>query len=443
MYPKIALIGRTNVGKSTLFNLLIEEDKSTISKIAGTTRDLVTGTCNWQGAIFNIIDTGGIQFIKQDQLVLETLNQTKKAIKQADLLIMLIDAKEGITSEDRRIAKILKLSQKPYIFVANKADSPKLRQKETEFKSLGIGAPLFISSVTGSGTGDMLDEVVKKLKKLNLLKKEKTLENVIKVGILGKPNVGKSSLLNSLSGQKRAIVSEIAHTTRDLIDIMVEHGNQNFLFIDTPGIRRKAKIQKGIEKNTIEKSLLTAKKSDVVLLTTDIKDITKQDKNLIAEITKTKAGIIIIANKWDLVEDKTTKAQKEVEKIYHDIFPFLTWAPIIFISAKYNEKTNKIFELINQVYKNKFFTAKQEDLDFLLSKMTKRRRPPRQKTGKPTYFYKLEQTGTNPLRFCLTANEKTLDPSYFRFMERMIREEFKLIGVSITVDIEKKERERK
>ena len=443
MYPKIALIGRTNVGKSTLFNLLIEENKATVSPIPGTTRDLVYGTCTWRGAIFTFIDTGGIEAkIDFNELKEETFKRTKKALKEADLAVLLVDSKAGLTEEDKKAAKILKLSQKPYLFVANKADSIKQREKINELKKLGLGEPYFLSAASGSGTGDFLDSVVEKLKEMKLIITKESIEKAVKVAILGKPNVGKSALLNSLAGEERSIVSQIPHTTRDLIDIFVKHGDDNFLFIDTPGISKRSKIIKGMEKELMEKSLETAKKADIVLLVTDISDLTKQDKNLLDELRYQKAGMIIIANKMDLVKEKSSKMEKEITEYYHGFFPFLTWAPIHIVSAKTNQRTLKIFDLILEIYKNKFIEIPPKDLENLLKTIVKKRRPPKQKSGKSTFIYKIIQTKTNPLRFSVIMNEESLDPQYIRYIERMIREKLNLTGVSILVDIEKKKREK-
>lgn len=437
MYPKIALIGRTNVGKSTLFNLLIEENKAAVSNISGTTRDLIYGTCSWRGAIFDFIDTGGIEFKKQEKIIEQTLKKTRQGIKEANLVIMLIDVKKGITDEDRKVAKILKQLQKPYILVANKADSLRFRTKSNELKKLSLGSPMFISATTGSGTGDLLDEVVECLKKMKLIKTKEKIIEAIKVAIIGKPNVGKSSLLNSLAGEQRAIVSEVAHTTRDLIDILIKFNDQNFLFIDTPGIRKKARIKKGLEYDIAKKSLKTAKKADVILLVTDLTDLTKQDKHLAGEIANLKKAFVIIGNKFDLIKSKTIETQKDLILNYAKTFPFLSWAPVHLISAKKSQKIKKIFDLILQVYENNFFEATQEQLDNLLQKIIKKRRPPRQKTGKPTFIYKIEQTKTQPLKFKVLLNHVTINPQYIKFIERMIREEFELAGVAVIIDVEK------
>lgn len=333
--PKVIIIGRANVGKSTLFNRLIEKPKALTSKKAGTTRDINIGQVYWQGINFELIDTGGIETIiaskKLQKLspdlnkdfALDIINQTQTILKQADLILFVVDIKTGLLPQDKELCKNLKKLNKEIILLANKTDSQKQQEKAAEFFTLGLGEPIFVSALNGSGTGDLLDVVVSKLKKIKKSKKAAKIEIEpgIKIAIIGKPNVGKSSLLNSIFGQERVIVSPKPFTTREAIDIQIIYKDQPFTLIDTAGIRKQAKINLELEKISVKKSLENVQKSDICLLVLDISQpISVQDNKLSKLLLEANISIIIVANKWDKIKDKETNTQKNSNNIFTKIF---------------------------------------------------------------------------------------------------------------------------
>lgn len=440
--PLIVLFGRTNVGKSTLFNCLTEKHHAITSDQEGTTRDSNIGIFEWQGKTFNLIDTGGIIDLKYltenktktDDIEANVQKQARDYLTRADLILFLVDSRTGLLPQDNQMISVIKKDEKikkKTLIIANKADSLKLRLNSAEFNKLGMGEPIPVSAATGAGTGDLLDLIVKKIKN----KKIKDQTEVVcstNVCIVGKPNVGKSSLLNSILGYNRVIVSDIAHTTREPQNTEIDYENTKIKLIDTAGISKKGGKTKNLEKFGIEKSLKALKESDIALLVLDInKNITHQDLKLIQEITDRKKSFIIIANKWDLIEEKDTK--KFTEYIYTRM-PFAKYAPIQFTSALTKSKINKILDLVLEIKKQREKKLGDSQLNKFLNKLVKIHKPPKAKGIKPPRIYELKQVRTNPPKFQVRIGPKdTLDNSYLRFIENRLREKYGFLGTPITI----------
>ncbi|MFA5126708.1 MAG: ribosome biogenesis GTPase Der [Patescibacteria group bacterium] len=438
---KVAICGRINVGKSTLFNRLISSPKAIVSAIAGTTRDRNYADCEWDKTSFQLIDTGGF-VAKTNNIIDQKINQqADTAAKEADLLLFVVDTRAGLVPEDKQIARMLSNYKKPIILVANKADNLRWRQQTANFYQLGLGDPHPVSAINGSGSGDLLDAIVNILQKTKKRIKTKTPEQrVIKVAIVGQPNVGKSSLVNSLVGQERLIVSHLPHTTRDAQDISLVYHGQNIILIDTAGLRRKTKkAVDPFEKQSVAQSVMTLKKSDITILVTDVtKPLTWQDKNLLQETVNAGKGVIILANKWDLIPDKKTDTIKKYDDYYHSFFPFVTWAPLLYTSALDKTRLAKILPLIMAIWQEKNRVIDANALDKLLKKIVKKHKPAKGKGTKQPYIYSLKQTGTNPPRFEIKIDFKSeLHHSYLRFIENNLRYKFGFNGVPIKIHIAK------
>jgi len=445
--PIVVLVGRVNVGKSTLFNTLTETKQAIVSDIAGTTRDRQYGQCLWRGQNITLVDIAGLDVEDPDLIDKQSLIQAEKAIKQADLILFVVDAKKGLLPDDKKFAQKLKIKKKKNIvLVANKADSIKLDPNLPEFYKLSLGDPIPVSAANGRGTGDLLDLI---WNKLNLTEKEqKQIEEQtkkIKIALIGKPNVGKSSLFNIIAGEQRVIVSEKPHTTRDRqfmgIDYTSKLGQAYHLeFIDTAGVRKKGKVKGKLEQLGIQQSLQSIKEADVVLLITDCSQrLSAQDKNLAKLILENHPSLIIVANKWDLILEKDIKTQQNYIKYYHATFPYLTWAPIIFISAKTGTRVPKLLELIVELIEARKTVIEQEDLDKFLRRMLKKHPPPAKARGfKPPYISEINQIGINPPTFALFVNKPgQLIFSYRRYLLNNLRREFKLTGSGIKLVVYK------
>lgn len=423
----IAIIGRTNVGKSTLFNRLVEENKAMVSDIPGTTRDRNYGICEWQGKKLILIDTGGLDVQKKDVIEKNVAKQAEFAIKEASAILFLVDAKTGITNEDRILARALRNSKKPVILVVNKADNPRLRAdaESEKWKALGFGKAIPVSAANGSGTGDLLDILIKKLRTKSLSSVfEKPLTKII---FIGKPNVGKSSLVNALLGEERVIVSNIPHTTREPEDSILAYKDNPFLLIDTAGIRKKARVSRGLEKMGVGRSINAIDRADVALFIVDVgEDIGAQDKKLARLIVDKQKGMAVIINKTDLLDDIEEK--KEFEKYLRGNLPFLEWAPIIFTSAKTKKNVHKILDLALEVQKESKRKIEQTDLEKFLKDFQKERPVPR--------IYKIKQIKTAPPVFgILLKRKEVIPPTFLKFVENRLRREFKFPGVPIRIEV--------
>jgi GTPase len=450
---QVAIIGRTNVGKSTLFNKLIEKRKALISNVAGTTRDLNFGICDWQGRLFQVVDTGGLFDIKktikpkndnEEYIEEQVENKAKEIIKKSDLIIFMVDARDGILKDDRLIAQLLKKSKKPHILVANKVDKGKSVVPE-EFKNLGLGDVCGMAAASGVGIGDMLDVVIKKLKLKKRKRTDLNKKDKIRVAIIGKPNAGKSSLLNQILGEDKAIVSSIPHTTREPQDILMEYKKKTIELVDTAGIRRKSKVQpKSLESAGIAMSIRTLKRSDIAIFVLDISEpLSAQDAQLAGLIIESGVSVIFIANKYDLL-DIDMYTTKETRKEILRYFPFLTWAPIMFTSAKSGKNSHKILQLVLDIHKMRNKKIKKEELNELINYLMKKMPPPRQprKLGSlnktRAFISKSVQKDTDPPIFEVNVtNLAKIPESYLRYLENNIRKKFKFDGTPIKIVVER------
>jgi len=443
--PQVAIVGRANVGKSTLFNRLIEKNKAIVSAVAGTTRDINMNTCAWQSRDFMLVDTGGLDISdrKAGKIEKDILKMAKKAIDNADVIVFLIDIKVGLTNEDKKLAKeILKnKGKKKIILAANKADRPRSAAEMADLYKLGMGEPHAMSAVTGAGTGDLLDVVVENLPKEKKSKaKDADEEPPIKVAIIGQPNVGKSSMINSIMGEERVIVTDIAHTTREAHDMEFRYKDRDFILIDTAGIRRKAKSTKDkLERKSVGKSTHALKEADVILLVTEVqKRLSMQDMKLTQKILENSKSLIIVANKWDLINDKDTKTIDEFVEYYQKTFPYIAWAPLIFISALKDLRTRKVLDMVLDIDLARKTEVSPAQLDRFLKNRIRKHKPSKGKGSIHPYIHEIRQTGINPPRFVIYVNDPAiLHFSYIRFLQNGLREKFKIIGTPIQIELKK------
>jgi GTPase len=455
--PLVVIFGRTNVGKSTLFNCLVEKRQALVSDLAGTTRDSNLGEVSWGGRKFELVDTGGMidfEFLSNkipltDEISAQVQKQARDYLKRADLVLFLLDNKTGLMPQDKELALLIKKNTDPkkIVLVINKVDAPRDREKMYEFYKLAFGEPYPVSAANGSGTGDLLDIIAKRLKFRKIksdvnkkyLLKETPIKNVadqIKVCIIGKPNVGKSSLLNSLLGYERVIVSPMPHTTREPQHTKIIYQDQPLLLIDTAGISKHGTKTRGLEKHGIAKSLSALAKSDIALLVMDIsEEITHQDAKLVEEIVNTKKSFIFIANKWDKIPERDTK--KYADYIYGKL-PFARFSPIQFISALTGEKVKKILDLVLTIGQQRKLQLSDSQLSHFLSRIVKVHRPAKGKGVKHPRIREFTQTASNPPIFEIKIGAREdLHFSYIRFMENRMRETFGFLGTPISIRVAK------
>lgn len=454
--PTVTIIGRANTGKSTLFNCLTESKKAIVSPHRQTTRDRIEGEIRWRGYTFRIIDTGGVDIeeIKNSITILlkkkfpaninalekGILEQTAKGIDQADLIVFLVDAKAGLMGTDRELAVVLKKLGKDVLCVCNKIDSIKEIDTMTEFYKLGFGEPLAVSAVNGSGTGDLLDRIIKKLEKSqkNFHPSEYKKKESIFVSFIGKPNVGKSSLLNSILGESRVIVSPTPMTTREPQDITLNYKEKNITLVDTAGLKKKAKIAPGVDTIASLKTLSSLAQSDIILFIIDVSEsVASQDLRLSGLLEDSSASVIIVANKWDMIQNKKTASDAQYrEKIYTHLHP-LSWAPLIFVSAKTGQNVKKILDLILEVFERRNIFLTDKSLNTFLKKLIRKKRPFALTSLTKPHITKIRQIKTNPPEITVyTKNKENLHPSYLRFIESQMRKDFDLEGVNIKIRME-------
>ena len=400
--PTVAIVGRPNVGKSTFFNYIVGKRISIVQDEPGVTRDRVYADATWKGKTFTLIDTGGIEPESEDIIVSQMRDQANIAIDIADVIIFLTDIKQGVTAAAKEISLMLKKSKKPIVLVCNKADNyGKTSDDIYEFYNLGLGDPHPVSSVNAIGIGDVLDAIYEELPKTEEVEDDET----IKVAIIGKPNVGKSSLVNQILGENRVIVSDIAGTTRDAIDSNFENEFGKYVFIDTAGIRRKSKVDEQIEKYSVMRSLLAVERADVCLLMIDANEgVTEQDKKIAGEAHEAGKASIIVINKWDAYEKDEHSMEKYKKQVYSEL-AYLSYAPIIFISAKTGQRVNKLFELINQVANQNALRVSTAVLNQVLNEAIAIVQPPTDK-GKRLKIYYMTQASTKPPTFVVFVNDK-------------------------------------
>ena len=424
--PIVAIVGRPNVGKSTLFNKLIGQRLSIVDDTPGVTRDRIYGDCEWLSKHFLLIDTGGIE-PKSDDIILKQMSrQAQLAIDSADVIILVTDLKSGVVATDEEVAAMLQKSGKPIILCVNKCDKVGETPLEYyEFYNLGLGEPIAVSSVHGHGTGDLLDEVLKYLPEDI---EEETDDNLISVAVIGKPNVGKSSLINRISGQERAIVSDIAGTTRDATDTYITNEFGDFVFIDTAGLRRKSKVEDQIEKYSVIRAKMAVERANVCIIMIDaVEGFTEQDSKVAGIAHEMGKACIIAVNKWDALEKDGKTMDSYRKKLMND-FSFMSYAPIIFISAKTGQRIDRLFELIKFVDEQNATRISTGKLNDVLAAATARVQPPTDK-GKRLKIYYITQASTRPPTFVCFVNSKELfHYSYQRYIENQIREVFGLEG---------------
>ena len=434
--PIVAIIGKPNVGKSTFFNYLVGHRISIVQDTPGVTRDRIYAETNWRGRNFTLVDTGGIEPDSEDIILSQMREQANLAIAMANVIIFLTDVKQGVTAADREIALMLKKSGKPIVLVCNKADNFEQGTQESyEFYNLGIGDPYPISATNALGIGDVLDAIYEKFpEKLE----NEDEDDQIKVAVIGKPNVGKSSLINKILGQNRTIVSDIAGTTRDAIDTEFENENGKYTLIDTAGIRRKSKIKESIEKFSIMRTLLAIERADVCLMMIDAtQGVTDQDTKIAGEAHEAGKGVIIVVNKWDAVEKETGTLEQYKKEVY-DKLKYLSYAPIIFISAKTGQRVHKLFEMINNVNAQNSLRVSTSILNQVINEAIARVQPPTDK-GKRLKIYYGSQVSTKPPTFVIFVNNKDLFHfSYERYLVNQIRKEFGLEGTPVRIIVREK-----
>ena len=439
MKPIVALIGRPNVGKSTLFNYLIGERKAIVEDTPGVTRDRIYGNTTWRGKEFTIIDTGGIEEKTGDVISEQIKIQSEIAIEMADLVLFITDVKQGITPDDREIALMLKKSKKKTILVCNKVDDfQKFANEMYEFYNLGMGEPEPISAANCKGIGDLLDKVYEELPEI----KEEDDDDSIKVAVIGKPNVGKSSLINKILGENRLIVSNIAGTTRDAIDSKFENNYGKYVFIDTAGIRKHNKIEEDIEKYSIIRSKVAIERADVCILMIDANQgVTEQDTKIAGVAYESGKGIIIAINKWDEFEKENGTVEEYKKQVYNKL-SYLNYAPIVFISAKTGQRVDKLFGLINEINENTRRRISTSLLNNVLAEAVSIVQPPTDKGRRLKVLY-ITQVSIQPPTFIIFTNSKKLFHfSYERYIVNKLREEFNFNGTPIRIIIrERKDKE--
>ena len=429
--PIVAIVGKPNVGKSTLFNYLAGKRISIVEDTPGVTRDRVYAETNWRGRDFTLIDTGGIEPNTNDVILSQMREQANLAIAMADVIVFLTDVKQGVTAADQNIAVMLKKAKKPVVLVCNKADNfQKDRHEIYEFYNLGLGEPFPISAANALGIGDVLDEIYEKFPPQDDKEEEK---NVIKVAVIGKPNVGKSSLINKILGENRSIVSDVAGTTRDAIDTNFQNEMGNYVLIDTAGIRKKSKVTESIEKFSIMRTLLAIERSDVCLMMIDAEEgVTDQDAKIAGEAHEAGKGVIIVVNKWDLVEKETGTLENYKKEIYARL-KYLSYAPILFISAKTGQRVNKLFELINSAYEQNTRRIPTATLNQVINEAIALVQPPSDK-GKRLKILYGTQCATRPPTFIIFVNDKDLFHfSYERYLVNQLRKEFGFEGTPVRI----------
>ncbi len=434
--PIVAIVGRPNVGKSTLFNKLVGKRLSIVDDTPGVTRDRIYGECEWQNKTFSLIDTGGIEPYSDDIILSQMRRQAQLAIDSADVIILVTDIRTGLVATDHEVATMLQKSGRPVVVCVNKCD--KIGETEPdfyEFYNLGLGDPIMVSSVHGHGTGDLLDEVLKNLPdKIS----EEEQGNVINVAVIGKPNVGKSSLINKITGENRCIVSNIAGTTRDFIDTFVENKFGSYNFIDTAGLRRKNKVYDSVEKYSVIRAKMAIERSDVCVIMIDaIEGFTEQDSKVAGLAIDAGKACIVVVNKWDAIE-KTDKTMLTYRKKLETDFSFMSYVPIIFISAKTGQRIENLFEMITVVSNANAMRISTGVLNDVLAQAIIRVQPPTDKGKRLKIFY-MTQVSVKPPTFVFFVNSAQLFHfSYQRYLENRIRETFSLQGTPIRFIIREK-----
>lgn len=433
--PIVAIVGRPNVGKSTLFNRLVGERKAIVEDLPGTTRDRLYGSVDWNGVEFTVVDTAGLvdeEEIQQSttaEIARFTRDQAVAAINEADAIVFVVDARAGVTAGDHEVADLLRRTKKPTVLAVNKAESPERRDMAIEFYELGLGDPIPVSAYHGSGTGDLLDKVVE-----NLPSGEEEPETEgPRITIVGRPNVGKSRLLNALLGQERAIVSDVPGTTRDSTDTQIEWAGIPLTLIDTAGIRRRGRVEQGIERFSVIRSMRAIDRADVVVLVIDATEgFTAQDLHIAGYIEEQKKGLVVVVNKWDLIEKDATTMEEYRERA-REALDFMPYAPIVFTSAKLGQRVQQVLEAALLVQEQREKRVPTAALNRMLQDAVAAHPPP-SKPGKWVKFYYITQADVSPPTFVIFVNDpQNIHFTYKRYLENQIREHFGFVGTPIRI----------
>ena len=433
--PIVAVVGRPNVGKSTFFNYLVGKRISIVEDTPGVTRDRIYAECEWRGKTFTLIDTGGIEPNNEDELFTEMRRQAELALEMADVIVFLVNIRDGLVASDMEVANILRKAKKPIIVVSNKVDNVGNTPDEIyEFYNLGLGEPFPVSSIHGLGMGEVLDEIYKYFPQ----EKEEEEIDTIKVAVIGKPNAGKSSLINQILGEERVIVSDIPGTTRDAIDTYFKANDDHYLFIDTAGIRRKSKIYENVERYSVMRAFTAVDRADVCLILIDATTgVTEQDTKIAGYAHEQGKASIIVVNKWDLME-KETGTLEAYRKDVHDDLAYMTYAPVLFISAKTGQRVQRLFELIKFVSNQNSLRISTGMLNDVINEATAMVQPPSDK-GKRLKLYYATQASVKPPTFVLFVNNAELMHfSYQRYIENQLRKNFGFEGTPIKLIIREK-----
>ena len=435
--PVIAIVGRPNVGKSMLFNRLIGRKQSIVEDTPGVTRDRIYAEGEWRGRVFQLIDTGGIEPKTDDQILKFMRAQAMIAIDAADVIIFIVDVRTGVTAADQDVAALLKRSKKPVVLCVNKLDAPGEPPAEFyEFYNLGMGDPVGVSAIHGNNTGDLLDACYAHVPPEDQGEEEE--EGLIRVALIGKPNAGKSSLLNRIAGEERVIVSDVPGTTRDSIDQRVENQHGKYMLVDTAGIRKKARVDEDLEKISALRSIMAIERADVCLILIDAtQGVTEQDTKIAGYAHENGKAAVIVVNKWDLIE-KETNTQKEFELKIREGLAYMQYAPVVFLSALTGQRVDQLFPIINTVAQNNAMRITTGTLNTILAEATLRVQPPTDK-GRRLKIYYMTQVGIKPPTFvCFCNDARLFHFSYLRYLENRIREVFALQGTPIKMIIRQK-----
>ena len=427
--PVVAIVGRPNVGKSTLFNALAGEMISIVKDTPGVTRDRIYADVTWLDKAFTLIDTGGIEPDSGDIILSQMREQAQIAIDTADVIVFITDVQQGLVDSDAKVADMLRRSQKPVVLVVNKVDSvQKYMMDVYEFYNLGIGEPIAISAANRTGIGDMLDEIVKEFPEDADTDED---EDIPKIAVVGKPNVGKSSLINKLLGEDRVIVSDIAGTTRDAVDAKVKWKDREYIFIDTAGLRRKGKIKEELERYSVIRTVTAVERADVVVVVIDATEgVTEQDAKIAGIAHERGKGVVIAVNKWDAVEKDDKTIYKHTNRI-REVLAYMPYAELVFISAKSGQRLPRLFETIDAVIENQTLRIQTGVLNEILSEAVAMQQPPSDRGKRLKIFY-MTQVGVKPPTFVIFVNDKELMHfSYTRYIENKVRDAFGFRGISL------------
>lgn len=438
----VALVGRPNVGKSTLFNRIVGRRLAVVSEVAGTTRDRLYADAEWIGFVFTLVDTGGIEVTEgwhteplsddSEKFLPLMRQQARIAIQDADVIVQVVDGQAGVTAADREVADILRRTQKPVLVAANKLESTKIRDSAYEFYELAVGEVFPISALHGTGTGDLLDAIVEAIPGTLTFEEDLAAEDdAIRIAILGRPNAGKSTLLNKLVGYERAIVSEIAGTTRDAIDTAIRWHGQEFILIDTAGIRRRGKIEPGIEKYSVLRAIKAIRRADVALVLLDAQEgITAQDTHIAGMLTEEAAGVIVLVNKWDLIEKDTYTLQEYEAHVRYEL-NFMPYVPMLFISAQTGQRVNKILPIVMEVNEARYQRIATGRLNKFMREAVTRHPPPGKGGRRVKFFYATQPTVAPPTFVFFVNKPEWLNFSYQRYLENQLRALYPFPGTPI------------